>query len=99
MFTGQCREAPFHFAPDAPYCDTKDALSALDKIDNFVGRGTFVNAGAVAHESDLREVFDAPFTEVFNSSAYLLEGNSRIQESLDYFENQDVTEPVKPLGA
>ena len=99
MFTGQCREAPFHFTPDAAYCDAKDALSALDKIDDFVGRGTFVNAGAVAHESDLREVFDAPLAQVFDCGAYLLEGNSGIQEPLDHLENQDVTEPLKPLGA
>lgn len=99
MLTRQSGQTSFNFTPYASNGDAKDALAALDEVNHFIRRRTFVDARAVAHQCDLRKVLNAPLAQVFNGSTDLLEGHAGVQKAFDDLEHKDVAETVEPLGA
>src|SRR5699024_6544468 len=77
--------------------DAEHALATLDEVDDLVGRRAGEDRGAVAHERDLGEVFDALPLQVADCDADLLERDARIQQALDDLDDQDVAEAVEAL--
>src|SRR5699024_10299631 len=92
-------EGAFDLAPDPPHGDAEDALTALDEVDDLVGRGALVDAGPVTHQGDLGEVLHPALTQVLDGDADLLQRDPRVQEPLDDLEHEDVAEAVQPLAA
>src|SRR5262245_55286197 len=44
------------FTHRAGYCDTEDALTTLQQVDHFFGRGALVNRGAVGEQGDVGQI-------------------------------------------
>ena len=99
MLARELGKAAFNFTPDAADGDAEDALSALDKVNDFICGSAFVHAGAVAHQGDLGEVLDAAFAQVLHGGADLLQRDSGVQETLDDLQDEDVPEAVQALCA
>ena len=97
--TGQLGERTLDLAPDPADRDAEDALAALDQVDDLVGGGALVDAGAVAHQRDLGQVLDAALAQVADGGADVLQRDPGVQQPLDHLEHQDVAEAVEPLGA
>src|SRR5690349_19652349 len=53
---GQVGERALDLAPDPADGDAEDALTALEQVDDLVGRTALVDAGAVTHQGDAGQV-------------------------------------------
>src|SRR5690606_29798683 len=98
-FPGQLGEGPFDLTPDTAQRDPEHSLPALKQIDHLVGGGALVDAHAVAHQRDPREVLDPSVTQMLYGGADLLERDAGVEKPLDDLQNQDVAEAVEPLGS
>lgn len=91
------RKIGFNLARHSANSDTEHTLATLDKVKDIFGTRAFVDRGAVAHERDLCEVVGAARTHGIDGDADLLERDTRVEESLDDLEHQDVAEAVEAL--
>src|SRR5690606_3542880 len=98
-FPGQLGEGPLDLAPYPAQRDPEHALPALEQIDHLVGGGALVDAHAVAHQRDPREVLDTSVTQMLYGGADLLERDAGVEKPLDDLQHQDVAEAVEPLGS
>src|SRR3954451_21800436 len=96
---GQLRQLALDLAPDAADRDAEHALATLDEVDDLVGGGALVDAGAVAHQGDLREVVDTAVVEVLDGGADVLQRDPGVEQSLDDLQHEDVAEAVEALAA
>src|SRR5262245_26901780 len=94
-FARQLGQRALDLAPDAPDGDAEHALAALQQVDDLVWRAAFVDAGAVAHERDAGQVVSAALTQMVDGGSDLLQGDARVEQSLDHLEQQDVAEGVE----
>ena len=70
--TWQRGKRTFDFADDPAHRDPEHALPTLHEVDHFVRGGALVNAGAVAHQGDLRQIVDAALAQVLHCRANVL---------------------------
>ena len=98
-FDRQIREGPFDLAPDATHGDPENSLAALEQVNDFVGRGAFVDGSTITHKGDRGEVVHSPVLELYNGGADLLKGDSRVKEFLHDLQDENVFEGVEPLRA
>ena len=68
------------------------------QVDDLVGGGALVDAGAVAHQRDLRQVVDAALAQVGDGGADVLQRDAGVEQPLDDLEHEDVAEAVEPLA-
>ena len=99
VLAGQLGQRPLDLAPDPADRDAEHALAALDQVDDLVGGGALVDAGAVAHQRDLGQVVDAALAQVVDRGADVLQRDAGVEQALDHLEHQDVAEAVEPLAA
>src|ERR1700761_4065974 len=79
--------------------DAEHALSALQQVDDFFGRGALVNRGPVGEQRDVGQVLHAALTQVVNRDADVVQGDPGVEQTLDDLEHEDVFERVQPLAA
>ena len=93
VFTRELCEASFDLPPDPADGNAEDALSALNEVDDFVRRGALVNAGAVAHQGDLGQVFHTAFAQVLNGGTDLLQRDTGSSSRLTTFRTRMSRKP------
>src|SRR5690625_1532167 len=98
-FAGQLGQGAFDFVPHPADSDAEHTLSALQEVDDLVGRCALEDAGAIGHESDLGKILDAAGAQVIDSGANRLQADTGVEEALDDLEDEDVTEAVETLAA
>src|SRR5699024_8277860 len=91
---GELGEVVLHLAPDPSHGDAEHALSALHEVEHLVGGGALVDAGAVTHQRDLRQVVHPALTQVGDRGADLLQRHPGVQQPLDDLQHQHVPEAV-----
>src|SRR5699024_4866761 len=91
----QLGHAASYFAPHPAYSDADHPLSALQEVDDLVGRCALEDAGAIGHESDLGKILDAGGAQVIDSGANRLQADTGVEEAHDGLEDEDVTEGVE----
>ena len=79
----QLGKRAFDLADDSADRDAEYTLTTLHEVDDLVGGGAFVNARAIAHQRDLREVVDTALAQVLNGSADVLQRDAGVEQSLD----------------
>src|SRR5690606_18645887 len=89
----------FDLAPDAADGDAEHSLPALDEVEDLVGGRALIDASAIAHQCDLREVVHAALAQVVDGGPNLLERDAGVEQSLDDLEDEHVPEAVETLGA
>src|SRR5450759_1828120 len=77
--TGKRGKHALDLAPDVTHGNAKNALTALHQVDDLLGRGALVHAGAIAHQGDPGEVLDTLLTKMADRDANLLQGDPAVQ--------------------
>ena len=99
VFGREGRQGSLDLPPHSAHGDSKHALASADEIDDFIGTAALINARAVAHQGDARKVLTFPRSKVIYRDANVLQGDTRINESLHDAKDQDVAETVQALSA
>src|SRR5215207_6776785 len=90
----QLSQRAFDAAPDNAQRNAEDPLTSAQQVDDLIVGRAFEYRNPVAHQCDLGQVFHAPGSEMIDCGADLLQGNSRVDQPLDYLQDQDVAKAV-----
>ena len=96
---GEIGDGAGQFAHRTGDRDAEYALTALQQVDDFFGRGALVDGGAVGEQGDVGQVLHTALAQVVNRDADVVQRDAGVQQSLDDLEHQDVFERVQPLAA
>ena len=98
-YCGEFGEVAFHFLPHAAERNAEHALAALEEVDYFIWRGTFVHARAVAHQGNFGQITRSVITQVMDCCSDLIERDTSVEQSFHDLQGENVAKAVQTLRA